>query len=60
MEQVRGAGEGVLASGGSSPPLALANANVRINWLALPTDDAVARLLLQLIGEAGLAEIFDD
>lgn len=60
MGQVRDRVEGVLASAASSSPLVLENANVRIEWRAPPTDDAVARLLLQLIGEAGLAEVFDD
>ncbi len=40
--------------------LPLNNANAEIEWLASPSDDLLARLLLELIGEDGLKEIFDE
>lgn len=40
--------------------LPLENANAQIEWLAPPPEDDLARLLLELIGEDALEEIFDD
>ncbi|WJY19863.1 hypothetical protein [Alteriqipengyuania flavescens] len=40
--------------------LPLDNAHAEIEWLASPSDDLLARLLLELIGEDGLKEIFDE
>ena len=40
--------------------LPLDNAHAEIEWLASPSDDVLARLLLELIGEDGLKEIFDE
>ena len=40
--------------------LPLENAQAEIEWLAPPSEDDLARLLLELIGEDALNEIFDE
>ena len=40
--------------------LPLDNAHAEIEWLAPPSEDVLARLLLELIGEDGLKEIYDE
>ena len=40
--------------------LPLENAQAEIEWLAPPSEDDLARLLLKLIGENALKEIFDE
>lgn len=40
--------------------LPLENAHAEIEWLAPPSEDGLARLLLELIGEDALKEIFND
>ena len=40
--------------------LPLENAHAQIEWLAPPSEDDLARLLLELIGEDALKEIFND
>ncbi len=40
--------------------LPLENAHAEIEWLAPPSEDGLARLLLELIGEDVLKEIFDE
>ena len=39
--------------------LQLDNAHAEIEWLVPPPEDVLARLLLELIGEDALKEIFD-
>lgn len=39
--------------------LPLDNANAIIEWLAPPSEDVLARLLLELVGEDALKEIFE-
>lgn len=38
--------------------LPLENAHAEIEWLESPSEDVLPRLLLELIGEDGLKEIF--
>lgn len=40
--------------------LPLENAHAEIEWLAPPSEDVLARLLLELIGEDALKEILND
>ncbi|WP_156502165.1 hypothetical protein [Erythrobacter sp. HI0063] len=40
--------------------LPLDNAHAEIEWLVPPPEDALARLLLELIGEDALKEIFHE
>jgi hypothetical protein len=40
--------------------LPLGNAHAEIEWLAPPSEDDLASLLLELIGEDALKEIFDE
>lgn len=40
--------------------LPLDNAHAEIEWLAPPPEDVLARLLLELIGEDALKEIYDE
>ena len=40
--------------------LPLDNAHAEIEWLVPPPEDVLARLLLELIGEDALREIFDE
>ena len=40
--------------------LPLEDAHAEIEWLAPPSEDGLARLLLELIGEEALKEIFDE
>lgn len=40
--------------------LPIENAHAEIEWLAPPSEDDLARLLLELIGEDALKEIFND
>lgn len=40
--------------------LPLGNAHAEIEWLAPPAEDVLASLLLELIGEDALKEIFDE
>lgn len=40
--------------------LPLEHAHAEIEWLAPPSEDDLARLLLELIGEEALKEIFND
>ncbi|MBL4896487.1 MAG: hypothetical protein JKY75_06410 [Erythrobacter sp.] len=39
--------------------LPLENAHARVEWVAPPPEDVLARLLLELIGEEELKEIFN-
>lgn len=60
MQPVRDGPGGVLVTRRQSPVLPLDNASVRIEWQAAITEDDLACVLLQLVGEASLQEIFDD
>ncbi|BDI60177.1 hypothetical protein MACH05_07370 [Qipengyuania nanhaisediminis] len=40
--------------------LPLENAHAEIEWLGPPSEEDLARLLLELIGEDALKEIFND
>jgi len=40
--------------------LPLENAHAQIEWLAPPAEDVLASMLLELIGEEALKEIFDE